>query len=74
MGLSTTGIMGLGVGYPAFVNSFLPNPPIGMTTLSGQSWVRGTAESCGLRRDECGALALAETLIGQDMGSIGSQR
>ena len=47
---------------------------MGMTTLSGQSCVRGTAESCGLRRDECGALALAETLIGQDMGSIGSQR
>ena len=45
-----------------------------MTTFSGQSCVRGTAESCGLRRDECGALALAETLIGQDMGSIGSQR
>ena len=45
-----------------------------MTTFSGQSWVRGTADNCGLLRDEWGALALAETLIGQDMGSIGSQR
>ena len=45
-----------------------------MTTFSGQSWVRGTADNCGLLRDEWGALALAETLIGQEMGSIGSQR
>ena len=56
------------------MNSFLPKPPIGMTTFSGQSCVLGTADNCGLLRDECGALALAETLIGQDMGSIGSQR
>ena len=70
MGLPTTGIMGFGVGYPAFVNSFRPNPPIGMTTFSGQSCVLGTADNCGLLRDEWGALALAETLIGQDMGSM----
>ena len=45
-----------------------------MTTFRGQSCVLGTADNCGERRDECGALALAETLIGQEMGSIGSQR
>ena len=52
------------------MNSFLPNPPIGMTTFSGQSCVRGTAESCGERLDECGAFTCVETRMGQEMGSM----
>ena len=41
-----------------------------MTTFSGQSCVLGTAESCGLRLEECGALGFVLTLIGQEMGSM----
>ena len=43
---------------------------MGMTTFSGQSCVLGTAESCGLRLEECGALGFVLTLIGQEMGSM----
>ncbi len=41
-----------------------------MTTFNGQSCVLGTAESCGLRLEECGALGFVLTLIGQEMGSM----
>ena len=41
-----------------------------MTTFNGQSCVRGTAESCGERRDECGALGFVLTRMGQEMGSM----
>ena len=41
-----------------------------MTTFSGQSCVLGTAESCGDRRDECGALGFVDTRMGQEMGSM----
>ena len=41
-----------------------------MTTFSGQSCVLGTAESCGLRLEECGAFTCVETRMGQEMGSI----
>ena len=43
---------------------------MGMTTFSGQSCVRGMAESCGERRDECGALGFVLTRMGQEMGSM----
>ena len=41
-----------------------------MTTFSGQSCVLGTAESCGLRLEECGALGFVLTRMGQEMGSM----
>ena len=41
-----------------------------MTTFSGQSCVLGTADNCGLLRDECGALTCVETRMGQEMGSM----
>ena len=41
-----------------------------MTTFNGQSCVLGTAESCGLLRDECGAFTCVETRMGQEMGSM----
>ena len=43
---------------------------MGMTTFSGQSCVLGTADNCGLLRDECGALTCVETRMGQEMGSM----
>ena len=41
-----------------------------MTTFSGQSCVLGTADNCGLLREECGALGFVLTRMGQEMGSI----
>ena len=41
-----------------------------MTTFSGQSCVLGTADNCGLLREEWGALTCVETRIGQEMGSM----
>ena len=43
---------------------------MGMTTFSGQSCVLGTADNCGDRRDECGALTCVDTRMGQEMGSM----
>ena len=43
---------------------------MGITTFNGQSCVLGTADNCGLLREECGALTCVETRMGQEMGSI----